>query len=89
MSDVSDPARRAAVSRWCSRAPSEIYTVEAGQVSRFFIGRTKGFYRPRLSIEDVRDHLDEIRDEAGYTVPGGTADEMSELFATLMAGFSS
>jgi hypothetical protein len=29
----------------------------------------------------VRDHLDTIRDEAGYTVPGGTADEMTELFA--------
>jgi NAD(P)-dependent dehydrogenase (short-subunit alcohol dehydrogenase family) len=63
----------------------EIYTVGAGHVSRFFIGRTKGFYSPELSIEDVRDHLEEIRDEAGYTVPGGPADEMSELFATIMA----
>ena len=61
----------------------EIYTVGAGHVARFFIGRTKGFYSPALSIEDVRDHLDEIRDEAGYTVPGGPADEMSELFATI------
>lgn len=62
----------------------EIYTVGAGHVARFFIGRTKGFYRPGLSIEDVRDHLGEIRDEAGYTVPGGPADEMSELFATVV-----
>ncbi len=67
----------------------EIYTVGAGHVSRFFIGSTKGFYRPELSLEDVRDHLEEIRDEAGSTVPGGTADEMSELFATIMAGISS
>jgi NAD(P)-dependent dehydrogenase (short-subunit alcohol dehydrogenase family) len=63
----------------------EIYTVGAGHVARFFIGRTTGFYSPELSIEDVRDHLGEIRDEAGYTVPGGSADEMSELFATIMA----
>jgi len=63
----------------------EIYTVGAGHVARFFIGRTKGFYSPALSIEDVRDHLNEIRDEAGYTVPGGPADEMSELFATIMS----
>jgi len=62
----------------------EIYTVGAGHVARFFIGRTKGFYSPGLSIEEVRDHLDEIRDEAGYTVPGGPADEMSELFATIL-----
>jgi NAD(P)-dependent dehydrogenase (short-subunit alcohol dehydrogenase family) len=64
----------------------EIYTVGAEHVSRFVIGRTKGFYNPELSIEDVRDQLDAIRDEAGYTVPGGPADEMSELFATIMAG---
>ena len=64
----------------------EIYTVGAGHVSRFFIGRTKGFYSPTLSIEDVRDQLDTIRDEADYTVPGGTADEMAELFAMIMAG---
>ena len=62
----------------------EIYTVGAGHVARFFIGRTTGFYSPELSIEDVRNHLDEIRDEGGYTVPGGPADEMSALFATIM-----
>ena len=64
----------------------EIYTVGAGHVSRFFIGRTRGFYSPTLSIEEVRDQLDTIRDEADYTVPGGTADEMAELFAMIMAG---
>jgi NAD(P)-dependent dehydrogenase (short-subunit alcohol dehydrogenase family) len=62
----------------------EIYTVGAGHVARFFIGRTRGFYRPGLTVEDVRDHLDEIRDEAGYTVPGGPADEMTELFAAVV-----
>ncbi|WP_083679189.1 SDR family NAD(P)-dependent oxidoreductase [Mycobacterium sp. IS-1264] len=61
----------------------EIYSVGAGQVSRFFIGRTKGFYRSELSIEDVRDHLGEIRDETGYTVPAGPADEMTQLFTTI------
>jgi NAD(P)-dependent dehydrogenase (short-subunit alcohol dehydrogenase family) len=62
----------------------EIYTVGAGHVARSFIGRTRGFYRPGLTVEDVRDHLDEIRDEAGYTVPGGPADEMTELFAAVV-----
>ncbi len=61
----------------------EIYTVGAGHVARFFIGRTKGFYSPALSIEDVRDHLGEIRDEAGYTVPGGPGEEMTELFTAV------
>jgi len=66
-------------------ASGEIYTVGAGHVARFFIGRTKGFYSPGLSMEAVRDHFAEIRDDTDYTVPGGPADEMSELFATILA----
>jgi len=84
-----DPALVAPVAAYLTHrdcpVSGEIYTVGAGHVSRFFIGRTKGFYSPALSIEEVRDHLDTIRDEAGYTVPGGTADEMTELFAMIMA----
>ncbi len=83
-----DPALVAPVAAFLTHrdcpVSGEIYTVGAGHVARFFIGRTRGFYKPGLSIEDVRDHLEEIRDEAGYTVPGGPADEMSELFATIM-----
>ena len=82
-----DPAQVAPVAAFLTHrdclVSGEIYTVGAGHVSRFFIGRTKGFYSPALSVEDVRDHLEEIRDETGYTVPGGTADEMSELFTTI------
>lgn len=63
----------------------EIYTVGAGHVSRFFIGRTKGYYSPHLTIEEVAEHLSDIRDETGYTVPGGPGDEMAELFATILA----
>lgn len=63
----------------------EIYTVGAGHVARFFIGRTKGFYSPALSMEAVRDHFAEIRDDTDYTVPSGPGDEVSELFATIPA----
>lgn len=84
-----DPALVAPVAAFLTHrecpVSGEIYTAGAGQVSRFFIGRTKGFYSPELSVEDVHDHLTEIRDEAGYSVPGGPADEMAELFATIIA----
>jgi hypothetical protein len=63
----------------------EIFTAGAGHVSHFFIGRTAGYYNPTLSVEDVRTHLDEIRDETNYTVPAGPADEMAELFKAIMA----
>ncbi len=82
-----DPALVAPVAAFLTHrdcpVSGEIYTVGGGHVSRFFIGRTRGFYSPGLSIEDVRDHLEEIRDEAGYTVPRGPADEMAELFTTV------
>ncbi|TAM67281.1 SDR family NAD(P)-dependent oxidoreductase [Mycobacterium sp.] len=88
-----DPAQVAPVAAFLTHrdcpVSGEIYTVGAGHVARFFIGRTRGFYRRGLSIEDVRDHLDEIRDEDGYTVPGGPGDEMSELFASIAGDLSS
>ena len=84
-----DPALVAPVAAFLAHrdcpVSGEIYTVGAGHVARFFIGRTKGFFSPGLSVEDVRDHLDEIRDEAGYTVPRGPGDEMTELFAAVMS----
>ena len=61
----------------------EIYTAGGGAVARFFIGRTQGHYAPDLSVEDVRDHFDQIRDPEGYTIPSGPGDE----FAALMQQF--
>lgn len=57
----------------------EIYTAGAGQVARFFIGRTPGYYHPELSAEDVRDNLARIRDEDGYIVAASTTDEITLL----------
>jgi NAD(P)-dependent dehydrogenase (short-subunit alcohol dehydrogenase family) len=57
----------------------EVYTVGGGRVGRFFIGMTRGYYNPKLSVEDVRDHFAEIRDEEGYTVPRGPAEEFALL----------
>jgi NAD(P)-dependent dehydrogenase (short-subunit alcohol dehydrogenase family) len=85
-----DPALVAPVVAFLAHADcpvtGEIYTAGAGQVSRFFIGRTKGFHHPTLSLEDVAANLNVIRDETGYTVPAGPADEMAELFAAIMPG---
>ena len=37
----------------------------------------------RSVVEVVRDHLKEIRDETGYSVPSGVADELSALLERL------
>ena len=86
--DRVDPALVSPVVAYLAHADcavtGEFYTVGAGQVSRFFIGRTKGYFNPELTIEDVATNLAAIRDETGYTVPGGPGDEMAELFAAIM-----
>ncbi len=64
----------------------EVYTVGGGRVARFFIGMTTGYYNPKLSLEDVRDHFEQIRDESGYTVPSGPGDELGALLKTISAG---
>jgi hypothetical protein len=42
-----------------------------------------GINNPDLTLEDVRDHFDEIRDETGYSVPSGVADEIASLVGRL------
>ncbi len=61
----------------------EVYSVGGGRVARFFIGMTRGYADPSLTPEDVRDHFEEIRDQAGYTVPAGPADELEALFGMI------
>lgn len=57
----------------------EVFSAAGGRVARFFIGLTTGYYNGSLTPEDVRDHFDQVRDEKGYTVPAGPADEIARL----------
>jgi NAD(P)-dependent dehydrogenase (short-subunit alcohol dehydrogenase family) len=57
----------------------EIYSAAGGRVARFFIGMTEGYFNQELSLEDVRDHFEQIRNTDGYTIPRGPGDELSAL----------
>ncbi|SDK58050.1 NAD(P)-dependent dehydrogenase, short-chain alcohol dehydrogenase family [Nocardioides sp. YR527] len=61
----------------------ETYTAGAGQVATFFTGRTRGYHHPALSVEDVRDHLAEIRDETGFTTPASPGEEIAQLLRSI------
>jgi len=50
----------------------EIFVTGRGRVSRLFLGHTAGYTNSHLTPEDVRDHLDAIYDDSGYSVPSGT-----------------
>jgi hypothetical protein len=82
-----DPGLVAPVAAWLvsEECPvtGEIWSAGGGRVARFFLGLTEGYANPALTVEDVRDHVDEIRDETGYTVPAGAADEIAALVRRL------
>jgi NAD(P)-dependent dehydrogenase (short-subunit alcohol dehydrogenase family) len=61
----------------------EIYSAGGGVVARFFIGLTEGYVNPELTVEDVRDHFEQIRDETGYIVPANNGDELRKIFKQL------
>jgi NAD(P)-dependent dehydrogenase (short-subunit alcohol dehydrogenase family) len=79
-----DPESVSPVVAWLAHedvpVTGEVYSVGGGRVARFFIGMTHGYYQRGLTVEDVRDHFEQIRDEAGYTVPASPADEFRALF---------
>jgi NAD(P)-dependent dehydrogenase (short-subunit alcohol dehydrogenase family) len=67
----------------------EIWSVGGGQVSRFFIGLTDGYFKHpmnegRLTLEDVEENLREIRAEDEYMVPFSSRDEFAKLGPMLM-----
>jgi NAD(P)-dependent dehydrogenase (short-subunit alcohol dehydrogenase family) len=82
-----DPRLVAPVAAWLVHedcpVTGEVYSAGGGRVARFFVGLTDGYANPELTPEDVRDNLDRIRDETGYTVPTGVADEIGQLASRL------
>ena len=83
LADKLSPELVAPVAIWLvhrdNPVTGEVYSAAGGRVSRFFIGLTHGYYNPELTAEDVRDHFDQVRDQSGYLVPAGPADEVAQL----------
>jgi NAD(P)-dependent dehydrogenase (short-subunit alcohol dehydrogenase family) len=64
----------------------ELFSVGGGKFSRIFVGMAPGWAAgkgAKPSIEEVRDHMDEIRKQEGYSVPGSIGDEMKLLMESL------
>jgi NAD(P)-dependent dehydrogenase (short-subunit alcohol dehydrogenase family) len=53
----------------------EVYSVGGGRVARVFIGETPGYFNANLTIEDVRNNFEQIRNEDGYIVPANISEE--------------
>jgi NAD(P)-dependent dehydrogenase (short-subunit alcohol dehydrogenase family) len=62
----------------------EVYSCGGGHVARVFTGVTQGWTDTEsLSVEDIRDHFDEIRDEDGYLVPANLTEELQQTLKAL------
>ena len=64
----------------------ELFSVGGGRFARAFIGLAPGWTAAKgdqPTLEDIRDHLAEIRAEDGYVVPTGINDEMALLTKAL------
>lgn len=87
MADKLDPALVSPMVAWLAHedcpVTGEIYSVGGGRVARIFIGVTPGIFKRDLTVEDVRDHFDQIRSQEGYTVPGGSSEEIALLLPHL------
>lgn len=83
MAERLDPALVSPIVAWLCHedcpVSGEVYSAAGGRIARFFVGLTKGYYNPKLSLEDVRDHFEEIRDQDGYIVPDNPGGEFAQL----------
>ena len=64
----------------------EVWSVGGGSVSRFFIGLTDGYFKNpitsgALTIEDVVEHLADVRSTDDYLIPASNQDEFQKLGA--------
>ena len=67
----------------------DIWSAGGGQVSRFFIGLAEGYFKHPdkdglVTVEDIAEHVDEIRSEGGYIVPYSAQDEFAKLGPRLL-----
>ena len=57
----------------------EIFTVGGGRYARFFIGMNDGWVKAGgvpATVEEIADHIGEIRDTTHYTIPNGVGAEL-------------
>jgi len=90
LADSLKPDHIAPVVAWLAHedcdVSGEIYACGGGRVARIFIAETPGYFSKDLTLEDVRDNWDKIRDVDGYVIPGGIAEETGMFINALKNG---
>jgi NAD(P)-dependent dehydrogenase (short-subunit alcohol dehydrogenase family) len=64
----------------------EIFAAGGGKYSRVFVGEAPGWFAGKgvtPTVEDIGEHIGEIRSEEGYAVPGNANDDIRLLLKAL------
>jgi NAD(P)-dependent dehydrogenase (short-subunit alcohol dehydrogenase family) len=93
MADMVDPAKVTPMvvylaSEACE-VTHEIFSAGGGRYARFFVGLTQGWFAGRdavASVEEIAEHLDDIRATEGYRVHHSAGDELQTIASLLTEG---
>lgn len=73
----------------CIAVNGRAYQARGGRVARIVIAENPGYFNTALTVEDVRDHFDEVEDLGEWVAPDSSA-ELNEIerrwFATRLPG---
>jgi len=89
LADRLDPEAVSPLVAWLAHedcpVTGHVYTVGGGRIARLFIGMCNGWTRTdgQLTIEDVRDHFQDIEDPRGASIPEGLADDLRAVSRAL------
>ena len=83
-----DPAQVTPVVAWLAHedvpVTGEVYSCGGGHVARIFTGVTPGYTDvENLTVEDIRDNFDQIRNTDGYIVPANLTEELQATLTAL------
>jgi NAD(P)-dependent dehydrogenase (short-subunit alcohol dehydrogenase family) len=89
LSEKLDPALVSPVVTWLAHEDCPVsghtYSVGGGRVARVFVGQGPGYMRTDapLTVEDVRDHFDEIERTDDFTIFKNATDELRAVASQL------
>ena len=69
-----------------SELTHEVFSAGGGRYARVFVGLAPGWFAGKgveVSADDIAGHLDEIRKQDGYSVPGSATDELKGILPLL------
>jgi len=76
--EQTSPAALWLVHPSCTAVNGRAYQSRGGRVARIVIAENPGYFNPDLTVEDVRDHFDEVEDMREWVAPD-SSEELNQI----------